>query len=474
MSTARKKSNSKSETVRLQVLLARCGLGSRRACEDYITAGRVTIDGEPATELGAKVDIAKQKVAVDGELIRPERTVCYMVNKPKGMLCTNSDPSGRARVVDLFPKSAGRLFPVGRLDENSVGLLLVTNDGDLSHRLAHPRFKVPKIYEVQVAGRPSREIMQQLRQGMYFSDGRFKVDNATITGSRGKSTILEVTLSEGRNREIRRLFSRVGHKVMKLERVAFGPLKLRSVGTGKFRVLTREEMSLLDDYIENGERRVKAAVEAAREKDSREDSKPARPVRSEAGSRKIQRESSRRVVEIGPVSSVAGHDLTGRKRSIKQPVDKRAGVQPVDKRAGVQPVDKRAGGRPVDKRAGGRPVDKRAGGRPVDKRVGGRLHDDDDDESINLSAHPAIVAKQLQPSPDQKLLTRKKAVRRPVAVGPESKGRGGGRPSGSGESDSSKRSTETKKDDGKVTRGKSMSRKKEAKAKQAGKRRKRR
>lgn len=426
MAAARKKTTSTPETVRLQVLLARCGLGSRRACEDYITTGRVTVDGEPATELGLKVDVAKQKVAVDGELIRPERTVCYMVNKPKGVLCTNSDPAGRPRVVDLFPKSAGRLFPVGRLDENSVGLLLVTNDGDLSHRLAHPRFKVPKVYEVLVAGKPSREIMQQLRQGMYFSDGRFKVDNARVMGTRGKSTILEVTLSEGRNREIRRLFSRVGHKVMKLERVAFGPLKLRGVGVGKYRALTREELKLLDDYIEHGEQRAKKAGAASPSKSAKD-----RPARSSSTAPKKRKGPEARVVEIGPVSTVAGHDLTGRKRSAAKPAKKES------------------------------------------RR---RFDKDDEDEAIDLSTHPAVVGKKTPASGGSKSPSGKKAVRRPVTVSFSDRnqkdadaGASGGKGSGSAGT-SADGSTRGRKS----SRGKSMSRKKQVKAKQAGKRRKRR
>lgn len=426
MAAARKKTTSTPETVRLQVLLARCGLGSRRACEDYITTGRVTVDGEPATELGFKVDVAKQKVAVDGELIRPERTVCYMVNKPKGVLCTNSDPAGRPRVVDLFPKSAGRLFPVGRLDENSVGLLLVTNDGDLSHRLAHPRFKVPKVYEVLVAGKPSREIMLQLRQGMYFSDGRFKVDNARVMGTRGKSTILEVTLSEGRNREIRRLFSRVGHKVMKLERVAFGPLKLRGVGVGKYRALTREELKLLDDYIEHGEQRAKKADAASPSKSTK-----APPARSSSTAPKKRKGPEARVVEIGPVSTGAGHDLTGRKRNAAKLAKKES------------------------------------------RR---RFDEDDDDEAIDLSTHPAVVEKKQSASSGSKSPSGKKAVRRPVTVSFSDKnqkdseaGASGGKGSGSAGT-SADGSTRGRKS----SRGKSMSRKKQVKAKQAGKRRKRR
>jgi 23S rRNA pseudouridine2605 synthase len=420
MATAAK--NNHPEKVRLQVLLARCGLGSRRACEDFITTGRVSIDGEIVTQLGAKVDATKQKVEVDGESIRPDRAVCYMVNKPKGMLCTNNDPGGRARVVDLFPTSAGRLFPIGRLDENSVGLLLVTNDGDLGHQLAHPRFKVPKIYEVQVAGRPTREIMQQLRQGMYFSDGRFKVDNAKVTGTRGKSTILEVTLSEGRNREIRRLFSRVGHKVMKLERVAFGPLRLRGVTVGKFRPLSREEMKLLRDYIVNGERRVKAAEEKSKTEAPQREGRPEKVV---AGTGRPRKGPERRVVEIGPMSTTGGRDMTGRKRTVKQPSGKQLGGPPID----------------------------------------------DDDDSGDISAHPATVGKKKSgPAAAKKTGTRKAAVRRPVTVSFETVGGSDGGPASVGR----KRNKDEKGDGDKVSRKKPTSRKKEVKAKNAAKRRKRR
>jgi 23S rRNA pseudouridine2605 synthase len=399
MATASKDS-AKSESVRLQVLLARCGLGSRRACEDYITTGRVTINGVAVTELGARVDLTTQKVTVDGEPIRPERPVCYMVNKPKGMLCTNSDPSGRARVVDIFPASAGRVFPIGRLDENSVGLLLVTNDGELSHRLAHPRFKVPKVYEVQVAGRPSMEILHQLREGMYFSDGRFKVDNAKKTGTRGKSTILEVTLSEGKNREIRRLFSRVGHKVMKLERVAFGPLQLRGVSVGKFRALSREEMKLLRDYIENGERRADAAASPQVVKNT---SKKAPPT-----ARKPRNQPERRVVEVVPFGTTGGHDLTGRKRPATQQGDQKT------------------------------------------QRF--RDTNDDDDESTHYSGHPAIVnSKKAAFVPAVAAADRSPQRRKVASPRPFSEGRRGNTASGkksssaSGKPSSSKRSAGVKK-----------------------------
>ncbi len=293
--------------VRLHVLLARCGVGSRRHCEELIADGRVTVDGEPVSEQGLKVDPDRQRVEVDFEPLRPDRPAYYMVNKPKGVLCTNADPSGRKRVIDMFPASAGRLFPIGRLDENSVGLILVTNDGELSHRLAHPKFRVPKVYQVQVAGVPSPETIKKMREGMYFSDGRFKADHVKKVKTRGKSTILEMTLSEGRNREIRRLLARVGHKVMKLERVQFGPLKMRGVAAGQYRALTKNEIKLLQDYAQGWRGR---AAEERKRKPQRK--KPAAPV---AKAKPKSPAAQKRVVEISPLASSSGHDLTGRARS---------------------------------------------------------------------------------------------------------------------------------------------------------------
>jgi 23S rRNA pseudouridine2605 synthase len=293
--------------VRLHVLLARCGVGSRRQCEELIADGRVTVDGEPVSEQGLRVDPDRQRIEVDFEPLRPDRHAYYMVNKPKGVLCTNADPDGRKRVIDLFPASAGRLFPIGRLDENSVGLILVTNDGELSHRLAHPKFRVPKVYQVQVAGVPSPETIKKMREGMYFSDGRFKADRVKKIKTRGKSTILEMTLSEGRNREIRRLLARVGHKVMKLERVQFGPLKMRGVAAGQYRALTKNEVDLLQKYAEGWRGR---ATEERNKRTQRK--KAAAPV---AKAKRKTPTEAKRVVEISPLSSGGGHDLTGRARS---------------------------------------------------------------------------------------------------------------------------------------------------------------
>lgn len=252
MNTAQPAESSHSE--RLQKLLAAAGLGSRRHCEEFILAGRVTVDGQTVTQLGVKVDPDRQQVAVDGERLRPQRKVYYLVNKPSGCLCTTSDPSGRPRVVDLVPPSEARLFTVGRLDENTEGLILVTNDGELAHRLAHPRFQVERVYRALVAGHPSGEVLDNLRRGMHFSEGKFRARDVRIVKPQGKGTILELVLTEGQNREVRRLLARVGHKVMALKRIAFGPLRLADLDPGAYRPLRADEINELHDWI-NGKRR---------------------------------------------------------------------------------------------------------------------------------------------------------------------------------------------------------------------------
>ncbi|MBL8851547.1 MAG: rRNA pseudouridine synthase [Planctomycetaceae bacterium] len=231
--------------VRLQRYLASCGLGSRRACEEFILAGRVSIDGKTVTELGTKVDPQSQSVALDGEALRMERKKYYLLNKPTGVLSTNRDPEGRTRVIDLFPENSPRLFTVGRLDEDSEGLLIVTNDGDLAQKLAHPKFQVLRTYQMLVAGIPTGETLGQLKRGLHFAEGKFRVREAYIVKVQGKSSLLEVVLSEGHNRELRRLLARVGHKVMKLKRIAFGAIKLGSLPRGQHRELRRDELAAL-------------------------------------------------------------------------------------------------------------------------------------------------------------------------------------------------------------------------------------
>ncbi|QDU44494.1 Ribosomal large subunit pseudouridine synthase B [Symmachiella dynata] len=236
--------------VRLQKVLASAGFGSRRHCEEFIQSGRVTVDGKTVVELGLRVDPAKQKIQLDGETVNVEKKVYYVLNKPTGFLCTHSDPAGRRRVIDLFPKAKQRLFTVGRLDENSEGLILVTNDGEFANRLAHPRYRVSRVYEVQVAGIPTPDILRQMREGLRFSEGYFRVDRARRVRVKGKTAVLQLTLNQGRNREIRRLLARLGHKVMKLRRIQFGPIKLGKVNLGEHRTLTPHEVKQLEALLE--------------------------------------------------------------------------------------------------------------------------------------------------------------------------------------------------------------------------------
>jgi len=242
-------SRDSSDAIRLQRYLAMAGAGSRRHCEELILAGRVTVDRETIRELGSRVVPGVHEVRLDGERVRLERKTWFMLNKPAGYLCTNSDPSGRPRVVDLFPQARERLFTVGRLDENSQGLLLVTNDGELANRLAHPRFRVRKVYQVQVAGIPPREVLDQLKRGIYFAEGRFKVADARFVKTRGTSAVVELVLTEGQNREIRRLLAKLGHKVQRLKRVALGPLALGDLPVGEYRPLSEREIADLHDLV---------------------------------------------------------------------------------------------------------------------------------------------------------------------------------------------------------------------------------
>lgn len=265
------------ELMRLQRLLAAAGVASRRHSEEYILQGRVSVDGVPIRELGYRVDPERQTVRLDGEPVRLERKVYYAVNKPTGVISSNSDPQGRPRVIDLFPKSRERLFTVGRLDETSQGLMIVTNDGELAHRLAHPRFGVPKTYRVQVAGIPTTEALRQLRQGLEFREGVFKVDSVRRVRKMGKSTLLEVVLTEGQNREIRRLMAKIGHKVMRLERVAFGPIRLQRIPLGKFRPLTDHEVQMLREWADQSA--------ARRPRGKRSPPAPGRPARKAPGSK---------------------------------------------------------------------------------------------------------------------------------------------------------------------------------------------
>ncbi|WP_145261503.1 pseudouridine synthase [Planctomycetes bacterium Pan216] len=235
----------KDDHVRLNKFLASAGVGSRRHCDEIIAAGRVSVDGKPVRELGLRVDPEKQSIEVDHESVTAERKAYWLVNKPAGYLCTSRDTHGRPTVLDLLPPIGKRIYTVGRLDENSTGLILLTNDGEMANRLTHPRFNVSKSYTITVAGRVGKDVIDQLLQGVWLAEGKVRAREIHRLGSKGDSTRLRLVLNEGRNREIRRMFARFGHKVMTLERSAIGPIRIRRLPLGHARSATEEEVSML-------------------------------------------------------------------------------------------------------------------------------------------------------------------------------------------------------------------------------------
>jgi len=230
--------------IRLQKVLARAGFGSRRACDDLIADGRVTVNGDVAV-LGRRVEPEADTVAVDGVVIgiRPG-LVHYLLNKPAGVITTADDPHGRPTVMGLVPEEP-RVFPVGRLDQDTEGLLLLTNDGELAHRLTHPSFGVDKEYLAEVEGAPSRAAVRLLREGVDLDDGR----TAPATASLVEPNLLRLTVHEGRNRQVRRMCEAVGHPVVRLVRTRIGPLSDRSLRPGAWRPLSLEEVRALERSV---------------------------------------------------------------------------------------------------------------------------------------------------------------------------------------------------------------------------------
>jgi 23S rRNA pseudouridine2605 synthase len=234
---------------RLQKVLAAAGIGSRRECEELILAGRIEVDRQIVTELGTRVDPLRQVIRVDGTPLTSPKRLYFAVNKPPGVVSTSWDPDRRTRVIDLV-RTDERLFAVGRLDRTSEGLILVTNDGNLANRLTHPRYGVDKTYLARIAGSPSLESLDRLRSGIHLAEGVARVASVSVRRRQRETTELEIVLNEGRNREIRRLLARIGHKVLQLKRIAVGPLRLGSLPIGASRPLTRDEVLMLEQATE--------------------------------------------------------------------------------------------------------------------------------------------------------------------------------------------------------------------------------
>jgi 23S rRNA pseudouridine2605 synthase len=232
--------------VRLQKVLAAAGVGSRRHCEELIGAGRVEVDGEIVRRFGARVDPQHQVIRVDGRRIPAREDLVYLaVNKPAGVLTSMSDSRGRKTMADLLPDIAERLFHVGRLDYDTEGLMLLTNDGELAHRLAHPRFGVPKTYLAEVAGPVPRGLGRQLLTGIELDDGIASADKFRVVEQVGGRALVEITLHEGRKHIVRRMLAAAGHPVSRLVRTQVGPVALGSLRPGGTRKLSTKEVGEL-------------------------------------------------------------------------------------------------------------------------------------------------------------------------------------------------------------------------------------
>lgn len=264
--------------VRLQKMIAVTGLASRRKAEILIASGRVTVNGKVVTELGTKVDPARDHVKVDGKhLAAPQPFVYLILNKPKNVMSTLDDPGGRPTVKDFLHGVSVRVFPVGRLDFDSEGLMLLTNNGDLAQALLHPRYHVPKTYLIKVKGVLLDEEIRQLEQGVRLEDGMTGPAQVKKIRKAEQNSWLEITIHEGRKHQVKRMLEAVGHPVIKLMRVRMGPLSLGNLASGEFRFLTDREANALRGLVEQ---RVTAIEEG-----EAPTARPKRPVRREGWAR---------------------------------------------------------------------------------------------------------------------------------------------------------------------------------------------
>ena len=232
---------------RLQKVLAQAGVASRRKCEEYIEAGRVQVNDKTVTTLGVKVDPAVDAIKVDGRPNNRQRMQYLLFNKPKGVITSTSDPEGRNVVSDYIKDVKERVYPVGRLDYDSEGVLLLTNDGELANLLTHPRHHVPKTYHATVKGVPHGDLLDKLRTGIKLEDGMTstaEVEYVDINPEKNE-TIVSITIHEGRNRQVRRMFEAISYPVIKLKRIQFGTLLLAGLQRGKHRALTKPEIEEL-------------------------------------------------------------------------------------------------------------------------------------------------------------------------------------------------------------------------------------
>jgi 23S rRNA pseudouridine2605 synthase len=234
--------------VRLQKLLAQSGVASRRKCEELMLAGLVEVDGEVVTRLGTKVDPRTAVIRVEGRRLPPVSANVYLVlNKPRGVVSTMADPEGRRTLSDFVADRPERLFHVGRLDTDTEGLILLTNDGDFAQRVAHPSYELDKTYVAEVPGPVTKATVRRVLAGVTLEDGPVQVSSFTVLSAHNDKAIVELVIHEGRNRIVRRLLDEVGHPVRRLTRTAIGPVQLTGLSPGALRELTRDELGTLLD-----------------------------------------------------------------------------------------------------------------------------------------------------------------------------------------------------------------------------------
>ncbi len=229
---------------RLQKILAAAGIGSRRKCEGLIQEGAVTVNGTMVNELPAFADPAVDDIRVDGQRIRQEKKVYYQLNKPKGVICTNSDPMGRPKAVDLID-CPERIFCVGRLDADTTGLIILTNDSELTNRLTHPRYELPKTYQVKIRGKMEGDDIEKVKKGVWLSEGKTERAAVKVLRKTNEETLLELSIRQGLNRQVRRTFAHLGFKVKALKRTQIGNIVLKGLAAGAYKRLTGAQIAYL-------------------------------------------------------------------------------------------------------------------------------------------------------------------------------------------------------------------------------------
>jgi len=254
---------------RINRILAEAGLASRRKSDELISSGRIMLNGKILRELGAKAEWGKDSIKLDGkEIPQPEEKVYLILNKPFGYVCTLNDPQGRPIVTDLLKDVPQRVYPVGRLDFDSMGLLLLTNDGDFSFKLTHPKFHLPRTYKVTVQGMVTAKDIDAMTRGMELEDGPIRTSNAALLGHQGEKSLVRLTIAQGRNRIVRRMIEALGYSVVHLVRIGFGNLELGNLKVGKYRHLEPVEIKeLLEKTSQDGSRRKAAAEKEAEKKE---------------------------------------------------------------------------------------------------------------------------------------------------------------------------------------------------------------